>query len=185
MDRAAGRRRRHPDRRRVRRHPRGRRRQFHRWHCDSGLDISEQDRENIRSAMATAPPSKQADHLRRSRCPRSPPCSCSRWSSCCSSIYSIRLLAERKDRSILFWKSLPVSDTEVVLSKLLTAAVVAPLFVLLVSSVTADPVRLSSGRALHDTCLGDALMAWHGPTWLSCRRRSCWSRARRCSGTCR
>ena len=45
------------------------------------------------------------------------------------------LLAERKDRSILFWKSLPVSDTEVVLSKLLTAAVVVPLFVLVVSSV--------------------------------------------------
>ena len=45
------------------------------------------------------------------------------------------LLAERKDRSILFWKSLPVSDTEVVLSKLLTAAVVVPLFVLVVSAV--------------------------------------------------
>ena len=41
--------------------------------------------------------------------------------------------AERKDRSILFWKSLPVSDTQVVLSKLLIALVVVPLgvFVLL------------------------------------------------------
>ncbi|HZX24233.1 MAG TPA: ABC-2 transporter permease [Woeseiaceae bacterium] len=41
--------------------------------------------------------------------------------------YSIdALYAERKDRSILFWKSLPLTDTEVVLSKLATAALVAP-----------------------------------------------------------
>ncbi|WP_223621084.1 ABC transporter permease [Lysobacter sp. ESA13C] len=33
---------------------------------------------------------------------------------------------ERKDRSILFWKSLPVSDTQAVLSKLLWALVLAP-----------------------------------------------------------
>jgi ABC-2 type transport system permease protein len=46
------------------------------------------------------------------------------------------LLAERKDRSILFWKSLPISDTEVVTSKALTALVAAPLFVLLLSAVT-------------------------------------------------
>ena len=34
---------------------------------------------------------------------------------------------ERRDRSILFWKSLPVSDTQTVVSKVLTAGVVAPL----------------------------------------------------------
>jgi ABC-2 type transport system permease protein len=37
------------------------------------------------------------------------------------------LYAERKDRSILFWKSLPVSDGKTVLSKLLVALVVVPL----------------------------------------------------------
>ena len=37
------------------------------------------------------------------------------------------LYDDRKDRSILFWKSLPVSDTMMVVSKLLTALVVAPL----------------------------------------------------------
>ena len=37
---------------------------------------------------------------------------------------------ERRDRSILFWKSLPVSDTETVLSKVVTAAVVTPLIAL-------------------------------------------------------
>jgi ABC-2 type transport system permease protein len=40
------------------------------------------------------------------------------------------LFAERKDRSILFWKSLPVSDTETVLSKLAVGLVVVPLIVL-------------------------------------------------------
>jgi ABC-2 type transport system permease protein len=37
------------------------------------------------------------------------------------------LYAERKDRSILFWKSLPVSDGLTVLSKFLVAAVIVPL----------------------------------------------------------
>lgn len=37
------------------------------------------------------------------------------------------LYADRKDRSVLFWKSLPVSDTATVLAKLLTGLVVIPL----------------------------------------------------------
>ena len=37
------------------------------------------------------------------------------------------LYAERKDRSILFWRSIPVTDSETVISKLLTAALVIPL----------------------------------------------------------
>jgi len=37
------------------------------------------------------------------------------------------LYAERKDRSILFWRSLPVTDSERVISKLLTALLVIPL----------------------------------------------------------
>jgi len=46
------------------------------------------------------------------------------------------LLAERKDRSILFWKSLPISDAEVVTSKALTGLVLTPMYVLLLSAVT-------------------------------------------------
>jgi len=46
------------------------------------------------------------------------------------------LLADRKDRSVLFWKSLPVSDLKTVLSKLATACVVAPLIGLVASVVT-------------------------------------------------
>lgn len=46
------------------------------------------------------------------------------------------LYAERKDRSILFWKSLPVSDTATVLSKLLVALIAIPVVVYLLSLVT-------------------------------------------------
>ena len=43
------------------------------------------------------------------------------------------LYAERKDRSILFWKSLPVSDGLTVLSKFLVAVIVVPLGVLVLA----------------------------------------------------
>jgi ABC-2 type transport system permease protein len=46
------------------------------------------------------------------------------------------LFDERKDRSILFWKSLPISDNETVLSKALTALVVAPLITIAFVVVT-------------------------------------------------
>jgi ABC-2 type transport system permease protein len=46
---------------------------------------------------------------------------------CLDAIYS-----ERRDRSILFWKSLPLSDTETVLSKVASATVVAPVIATLV-----------------------------------------------------
>ena len=36
------------------------------------------------------------------------------------------LYAERKDKSILFWRSLPITDAETVISKLLTAMVAIP-----------------------------------------------------------
>ncbi|WP_374764317.1 hypothetical protein [Yunchengibacter salinarum] len=42
------------------------------------------------------------------------------------------LYEERRDRSILFWKSMPVSDWEEVAAKLVAAAVVAPLIALVV-----------------------------------------------------
>lgn len=46
------------------------------------------------------------------------------------------LYDDRRDRSILFWKSMPVSEWEVVLSKLAVALVVAPLVFLAVSLLT-------------------------------------------------
>jgi len=46
------------------------------------------------------------------------------------------LYAERKDRSILFWRSIPSTDFETVLSKLLTALVVIPLVTFAVIAIT-------------------------------------------------
>jgi ABC-2 type transport system permease protein len=46
------------------------------------------------------------------------------------------LYDDRRDRSILFWKSLPVSDTLTVASKLLTATIAAPLMYLAVIALT-------------------------------------------------
>lgn len=46
------------------------------------------------------------------------------------------LFDERKDRSVLFWKSLPISDTETVLSKVASAVLVAPLLATLASVLT-------------------------------------------------
>ncbi|MEH6435965.1 hypothetical protein [Massilia sp. DD77] len=42
------------------------------------------------------------------------------------------LYDDRRDRSILFWKSLPVSDQDTVLSKVITALVVAPMITIAV-----------------------------------------------------
>jgi ABC-2 type transport system permease protein len=46
------------------------------------------------------------------------------------------LYDERKDRSVLFWKSLPVSDRDTVLSKVVSAAVMAPLFAVAAGVIT-------------------------------------------------
>jgi ABC-2 type transport system permease protein len=43
------------------------------------------------------------------------------------------LYSDRKDRSILFWRSMPVGEWEIVLSKLATALVVAPLIYIAIS----------------------------------------------------
>jgi ABC-2 type transport system permease protein len=45
------------------------------------------------------------------------------------------LYDDRKDRSVLFWKSLPISDLQTVASKLVTAAFVAPLIAFAVTVV--------------------------------------------------
>jgi ABC-2 type transport system permease protein len=47
------------------------------------------------------------------------------------------LYDDRRDRSILFWKSLPVSDRATVLSKVVTALVVAPLITIAIGTATA------------------------------------------------
>ena len=76
------------------------------------------------------------------------------------------LFTERRDRSILFWKSLPVSDAKTVLSKLFVALVAIPLWIwalslavgLVVFGVVAIKVAGTPASGLG---------TWHGGTWLA------------------
>jgi ABC-2 type transport system permease protein len=76
------------------------------------------------------------------------------------------LLAERKDRSILFWKSLPISDTEVVASKALTGMVVTPLYVLAVSAVTQLVFGLIWWARFSNHPLGTLVTPFDAGMWL-------------------
>lgn len=62
---------------------------------------------------------------------------------CLSALYD-----ERRDRSVLFWKSLPVSDAQTVLSKAAIALLVAPVIVLAAASVTSLALLLILGGVL-------------------------------------
>jgi ABC-2 type transport system permease protein len=73
------------------------------------------------------------------------------------------LYADRKDRSVLFWKSMPISDTATVLAKLFTGLIAIPvvyfaaadLSALLMAFVVALRARSSLGAAL-----------WQADLWL-------------------
>ena len=70
------------------------------------------------------------------------------------------LYADRRDRSILFWKSLPVSDAATVLAKFAVAIVVVPLGVFLLALVTDLAVR-----GILTLRTGAGLMVEHFPLW--------------------
>jgi ABC-2 type transport system permease protein len=73
------------------------------------------------------------------------------------------LYGDRKDRSVLFWKSLPISDTTTVLSKLLVALVVIPLVYFVAADITTLLIAfIISVRA--SASLGGAM--WHADLWL-------------------
>lgn len=57
------------------------------------------------------------------------------------------LYDERKDRSVLFWKSLPVSDPATVLSKLSMALLAAPAITLVVATLTAGVIAFAIATA--------------------------------------
>ena len=73
------------------------------------------------------------------------------------------LSAERKDKSILFWKSLPVSDTDTVLSKLFMGLIAIPVVYFAAADVTALGVAfvlsVRGGSAL-------APALWNLETWF-------------------
>ena len=73
------------------------------------------------------------------------------------------LYDDRRDRSVLFWKSLPVSDTATVVSKALTAMLVMPIFVLVISTLAyiAFLVLVCIWAGLHGLNALPAVMSAH------------------------
>src|SRR5581483_4709303 len=79
--------------------------------------------------------------------------------------YSVDCLyAERKDRSILFWKSMPVSDLETVLSKFLVAGLIVPLGVFVLTSLTS--LLFCAVWALRGRFDPGVVNLWDTGTWL-------------------
>jgi ABC-2 type transport system permease protein len=74
------------------------------------------------------------------------------------------LYAERKDRSILFWKSLPVSDSVTVLSKALVALVAMPVAIWALALVTNLLVFVILHVRFHD--LAQHFVQWDTGAWL-------------------
>jgi ABC-2 type transport system permease protein len=73
------------------------------------------------------------------------------------------LYADRKDRSVLFWKSLPISDTATVLAKLFTALIAIPLVYFIAADIsTLLMAFIVSVRAR--SSFGSAL--WQPDAWL-------------------
>jgi ABC-2 type transport system permease protein len=76
------------------------------------------------------------------------------------------LFTERRDRSILFWKSLPVSDAKTVLSKLFVALVAVPFWSWVLSLVVGLVVFGVLAAQVSGTPAA-GLGTWHGGTWLT------------------
>jgi len=80
------------------------------------------------------------------------------------------LYDDRRDRSILFWKSLPVSDTATVLSKVVSAVIVAPLIaaVVVLAAYIVQQIVMSLWFAAHGLNPFPLLWAHVSPfsTWL-------------------
>jgi ABC-2 type transport system permease protein len=72
------------------------------------------------------------------------------------------LYNDRRDRSILFWKSLPVSDTQTVLSKLAIGLVVIPLVFMIAADLTS--LIMAFVISIRARAFGGIL--WHPGTWF-------------------
>ena len=84
------------------------------------------------------------------------------------------LYEDRKDRSVLFWKSMPVSDSMTVLSKLAAAAIIAPAiaFVFIVATqvavlVIASVLSISADVAVWTTLWSPARLHSYWPLLLA------------------
>jgi ABC-2 type transport system permease protein len=76
------------------------------------------------------------------------------------------LYSDRRDRSVLFWKSLPISDAETVLSKVVTACVVIPLAAFAGAVVGQLLVYAITGLKIAGSGLPLAQYMWLPQTWL-------------------
>jgi ABC-2 type transport system permease protein len=77
------------------------------------------------------------------------------------------LYGERRDRSILFWRSLPVSDERTVLVKLLVGLVIVPLATFLVIAVTSLAASAILVLRNHGLVLnGMNVPLWNTRSWL-------------------
>jgi ABC-2 type transport system permease protein len=78
------------------------------------------------------------------------------------------LYADRRDRSILFWKSLPISDAETVLSKLTTGLLVAPAVAMIAAFVTTFVLALAGSIVLWLGGIDNVAALWQpGPLMRS------------------
>jgi ABC-2 type transport system permease protein len=73
------------------------------------------------------------------------------------------LYADRKDRSVLFWKSLPISDTATVLAKLFTGVIAIPLVYFLAADVSTLLMAFIVSMRAH-AYFGSVL--WQPELWL-------------------
>jgi len=72
------------------------------------------------------------------------------------------LYADRKDRSILFWKSLPISDSATVIAKLFVALIVIPV----VAFIAADLTALLAAFIVSIRSHGAGGALWQSDLWL-------------------
>jgi ABC-2 type transport system permease protein len=72
------------------------------------------------------------------------------------------LYADRKDRSVLFWKSMPISDTATVMSKLAMSMIVIPAVYFAAADLTS--LMMAFILSVRARSLGGAL--WHADLWL-------------------
>ena len=73
------------------------------------------------------------------------------------------LYADRKDRSVLFWKSLPISDTATVLSKLFIGLIAIPIVYFAAADLSTLLMAFIISVRAHSS-LGSAL--WQPDLWL-------------------
>jgi ABC-2 type transport system permease protein len=76
------------------------------------------------------------------------------------------LYAERKDRSILFWKALPVSDALTVLSKFMVALAIVPLGVYVLTILTDVAASGIIAVRFRQSDIPRSLLGWDTAIWL-------------------